>query len=771
MSKNSFKVKKGLTISPIDPSEIVNPEAGDLIVDSTDDNKMKRYDATSADWTSVGGSAGIGGNLMSEFEKLTPTLSNVTSVVDTVTFLPIDDNNKSIKATWSGSVGSIRFQASVDSSIHEIQGTVSVWLKTSLQNIQISSVQDGVKLSTLPVSSTNKWKQYELPVVIGGTQMGFIVESTTGVTGDVYIDQPFVGLTPSSYGFEVAQAEHVGNITWNGTASCDWLQTTSNSTFTAYTANANCPTPTSAGELIAPLTKIPGFQLETKIGKYVIVANGNFTSNYGATGRIFHYISDGTNTFFGGGIYNDTGGISTIGNTSTLVFNMESTSSSLKTIQLGAITQSTGLNSAITNSLTQGKLTFSVYYYPPKTTIVTQTQELTAQTSNIFSAKVSSTGVVSDENFDFINGNCSIAATSQFTCNFNSNIFTSAPNCTVSVAGSNRTGNLLTNTTTTQLRVETGIADTSGFSAIAMPFEINCTRSTDFNKSQLVVGQFEQIKSTELIKIKYHSNDGSAVDGNTPYDFIEKVEDNFNLWNGSSFISPRDTTYNISGLVRLTTTTGADIQGVWVDGVLRHYCSDNIGGGVVRLFNCGSVKVNSGQSISVRTNSAATQSTADDNNTHLISITELPDLAGIVKNLNDNKNVKCQTKYQASTVSSTQWLSNLKFNNLVVGKKYSIKTSLSYRSTNNLDAGSNVQVYNTNDVVDANFLVMNLKFQANSGAGTTDGSTSNSIIFTAKNTSLSFRYNDSSSVDLFGDNANFAQLCELPDYYIDTTEF
>ena len=43
MSKNSFKVRKGLTLSPVDPSEIVNPEAGDLIADSTDDNKLKVY--------------------------------------------------------------------------------------------------------------------------------------------------------------------------------------------------------------------------------------------------------------------------------------------------------------------------------------------------------------------------------------------------------------------------------------------------------------------------------------------------------------------------------------------------------------------------------------------------------------------------------------------------------------------------------------------------------------------------------------------------------
>lgn len=48
-----------------------------------------------------------------------------------------------------------------------------------------------------------------------------------------------------------------------------------------------------------------------------------------------------------------------------------------------------------------------------------------------FSAKISSAGVVSGENLDWINGNCTVASTSQYTCTFNSSIFTVAPNCTL----------------------------------------------------------------------------------------------------------------------------------------------------------------------------------------------------------------------------------------------------------------------------------------------------------------------------------------------------
>jgi len=48
---------------------------------------------------------------------------------------------------------------------------------------------------------------------------------------------------------------------------------------------------------------------------------------------------------------------------------------------------------------------------------------------DLFSAKISSTGVVSSENNDFFNGNCSVASTNEFTCNFVSSLFSVAPIC------------------------------------------------------------------------------------------------------------------------------------------------------------------------------------------------------------------------------------------------------------------------------------------------------------------------------------------------------
>ena len=53
----------------------------------------------------------------------------------------------------------------------------------------------------------------------------------------------------------------------------------------------------------------------------------------------------------------------------------------------------------------------------------------------VYSAKMSGPGVISDENTDFINGNCTRSGTNSWiaTCNFNSGVFTVAPNCTATV--------------------------------------------------------------------------------------------------------------------------------------------------------------------------------------------------------------------------------------------------------------------------------------------------------------------------------------------------
>jgi hypothetical protein len=162
--------------------------------------------------------------------------------------------------------------------------------------MQISSVQDGVKISTLNVTGNNKWRQYEIPMVLGGSNIGFIVESLTAQTGDVFIDQPFVGLAPTSFSYDVAQVERFGKASWTPTANCAWVNTTAS--FSSFPVDNDCPDPTIVGKLKAPATKLPAIVLPagSPAGTYAFRTTGGFISINQDT--CSYQLSDGTQTAF-----------------------------------------------------------------------------------------------------------------------------------------------------------------------------------------------------------------------------------------------------------------------------------------------------------------------------------------------------------------------------------------------------------------------------------------------------------------------------------------
>lgn len=102
MSKNSIKANSGLTLPPVDPSTIVDPEIGDILVDSTDSNRVKTWNGFF--WSAVAGAEDIdvvskSADFVAEYDKLfviaNSGLINVT--------LPVPVANKTIKIKKLGS--------------------------------------------------------------------------------------------------------------------------------------------------------------------------------------------------------------------------------------------------------------------------------------------------------------------------------------------------------------------------------------------------------------------------------------------------------------------------------------------------------------------------------------------------------------------------------------------------------------------------------------------------------------------------------------------
>lgn len=93
---------------------------------------------------------------------------------------------------------------------------------------------------------------------------------------------------------------------------------------------------------------------------------------------------------------------------------------------------------------------------------------------DVYSAKISSTDVVSEENVDWINGNCTNATAGQATCNFNASIFASTPTCTVSTASNNVAFTITGTVSTSSILVIS--YDTTG-TGVNVATNITCVKS------------------------------------------------------------------------------------------------------------------------------------------------------------------------------------------------------------------------------------------------------------------------------------------------------
>jgi hypothetical protein len=99
----------------------------------------------------------------------------------------------------------------------------------------------------------------------------------------------------------------------------------------------------------------------------------------------------------------------------------------------------------------------------------------TLDCTDTFSAKISATGVTSEENVDFLSGNCSVA-TNVYTCTFNASIFTVAPNCVISpleLSAINGTMGMINSQSSSSLVYKTVRHDSA---ALAAPVNLVCQK-------------------------------------------------------------------------------------------------------------------------------------------------------------------------------------------------------------------------------------------------------------------------------------------------------
>ena len=638
-------------------------------------------------------------------------------------------------------------------------------IKTSNTGVTFNSMKDGVVQSRLNVSSDNKWKYYELPFVGGATSQGYKIDHVTSAEiPDIDVANCYLGKANPNIIREIGSAHFVGSQVTES-ASCVW--STNSAIYAPFPVDSDC-TYINHGGLTEPLTKIPATVITNARtdGYYRVELSSMFRNSTTASNDCNYTLSstslnDGQQT------------MPVSGSENRRAYNLKGDfrfgTSGDKTIQVLGMSGD-GSACEIYSDNSSRRSIFTASFYPDDTsTIVTQSTELTAKTANEFSASINDAGSAVDNlNYDgWVS--CTDGGAGIQSCTYGSIGITQKMACvaTVDRNGGSDFYATIDNSTVSGFTIKTyNQAGTLGSRSTS----VHCSKQgADVNKSQTIVGKFENINSSELLNISATGNDGTGVVNTTNINFIE-TKDNKNAWNIDTFTVPvgYNGKYTISGLVALT-TVAARVIDVYKGGVFYKRCGDVISHDS-HSFSC-DLDLVENDVITLRQNTTANLQNTE--SLHFLSIKQTAFAMDIVHNLSNQK-TKCQTKILSAAVTANGVMSDLTFNNLTIGKLYRYN--------------SKIQIYENPSPVSG---FKEVYIDAKNGSTLIDRiierTDANNIdyyrvtvkadkYFRATNTTLTTETASMNRTAIvgavgLGTTYTYVELCELPDTYVETTEF
>lgn len=300
-----------------------------------------------------------------------------------------------------------------------------------------------------------------------------------------YFDEGSLG---SADFLPVKQAQFLGDVTFTGSGAYNLVGTALQD---VQMTNGAVPR-TYTGSLTAPTGNRVGFTLTSlQPGRYVVKGVGiQATASTFATSNNSPYVNFSSNDFTYCGSMKGPGNIANSMDSITSAdftceFNVTSQVASkevwIQTYANTSAAQYISVNASGNNNTTK----ITVYFFPTgNDTVVNSKCQNDIACENVFSAKVSVAGVVSDENLDWISGNCS--GSTPYTCTFNASIFTVAPNCTVTNSGGAQHFSALGSVTASSLVVNTFLDNGT---ATSQQFHIKCQKAgVDFKAKQAITG-------------------------------------------------------------------------------------------------------------------------------------------------------------------------------------------------------------------------------------------------------------------------------------------
>jgi hypothetical protein len=394
------------------------------------------------------------------------TATTVTPAVETTTVI---SGKKSVIMTPSAQT----FTFVQDSTLYasNFQGSTQllamVWVRTNQTGIKVCSRNDGVTSTTncltVAPQSPSVWQLIKVPFISSSTSNGISIEASTSITGNVYIDDAFVGAVDLKTDVSTVTAWQSYTPTFTGFGSPSaieffWRQVGENievkGKFTSgvsTTTEARISLPnnyTSAG-----VSKIPTIQVAGYAGK-----NASTVTVIPLIEPSVTYLTFGQQIGTGSGAFTKTNGDSLVVNGSQLGFTA--------TVPVAGLQGVTSIYSASCG----------------------------ANCEDEFSADVSSAGVVSGENVNWISGNASVAS-SVYTFTWTSGLFTVAPNCftTPRAAGVGTQFQSMDSTSSTG-GVVSSVANSV---ATNRAYTIICQKQgADFVATRTITGSFAEVPTT-----------------------------------------------------------------------------------------------------------------------------------------------------------------------------------------------------------------------------------------------------------------------------------
>jgi hypothetical protein len=396
-------------------------------------------------------------------------------------------------------------------------------IRTLRPDVKFIAGANAVSAGEQNVINDGKWRFYEIFLVGGDTSQYIEINGETTASAEpIYVDNCFIGKVSPTDIREVSGAQFVGRAFQNGATDCIINTTvTVAGTFYQTPVDADCADWQIDGGGIAATNdreEITILNARTD-GYYKITKQALFGTTTTGASCYFTLFADNQNLNSVAYTERNATAPNPISYENQIIATYRATSTGSKTIDIRVTSATASAQCSIFNQVAgQRNSNWYVEFIPDSTSnIVTQSTELTAKTANEFVANVSSTGVVSGENFDWINGNCTNPSTGTYVCTFNSSIFSAIPNCSAMAVGAvsvGRSGRIY-DQSTSSLSVNFAIDNTSSTSR---DFSLKCTRSTDYNKSATIIGKFSELgnpsaETLKLTNLPIYADDAAAGTG------------------------------------------------------------------------------------------------------------------------------------------------------------------------------------------------------------------------------------------------------------------